>query len=294
MTVELVAVPPILPTPTVELTIPDSVDDMVAGLDLLGHGLVAGGWATAATVFAWTEPTAGGRPKSGDKSSLLTISDFAALGIRGLSSRDTVRAYRERWEDAISAGEASPVRPGERVALPSADFKPADKSTHVAANSGDNEWYTPQAYIDAARDVMGGIDLDPASSDVANEIVGAKVHHTADCDGLSYPWRGRVWMNPPYAQPLIGQFVGKLCDEVANGNVSQAIVLVNNATETNWFQRMPEVAKALCFPSGRVKFWHPDKVSAPLQGQAVIYFGDNVKAFCSRFAEFGFTAAVIG
>ena len=43
------------------------------------------------------------------------------------------------------------------------------------------------------------------------------------------------------------QFCGKLCEEVANGNVSEALVLVNNATETVWFQRMPEVAKAICW-----------------------------------------------
>jgi hypothetical protein len=70
--------------------------------------------------------------------------------------------------------------------------------------------------------------------------------------------------------------------------------LVNNATETVWFQRMPEIAKAICFPSGRVKFWHPERESAPLQGQAVLYFGEHVREFCAEFAEFGFTVAIVG
>lgn len=164
---------------------------------------------------------------------------------------------------------------------------------HVSQNSGDNEWYTPAEYLDAARLVMGGIDLDPASSETANSIVNAAKFYTAKDDGRAQEWAGRVWMNPPYAQPLVSEFSEKLASSVEAGTVSQSVVLVNNATETQWFQRMVSVSAAICFPLARIKFWSPSKdTAAPLQGQAFLYSGANVDQFCGVFTNFGFIAVV--
>ena len=162
------------------------------------------------------------------------------------------------------------------------------KLPHVARNSGENEWYTPPEFIEAAKVVLGTIDLDPASSLLANRVVGANVIFTKDDNGLTKPWSGNVWMNPPYAQPLCARFCERVSDAYDNGEISSAIVLVNNATETQWFQRMLGSAKAVCFPKGRIRFLDPDgKPGAPLQGQAIVYFGESGDMFRQTFGQVG-------
>jgi hypothetical protein len=56
--------------------------------------------------------------------------------------------------------------------------------------TGNNEYYTPAIYVDAAREVMGGIDLDPASCEVAQKTVRATAYYTQDDCGLSKDWHG--------------------------------------------------------------------------------------------------------
>jgi ParB family chromosome partitioning protein len=139
---------------------------------------------------------------------------------------------------------------------------------------------------------MGSIDTDPASSDIANKVVDASEYFTKEMDGLYLKWRGNVWMNPPYAQPLINQFAEAVSQKLESGEIDQAIILVNNATETQWFQRMAGVASAVCFPKSRIKFLDPSgKPGAPLQGQAIIYFGNCPKLFRQEFSTYGATFA---
>lgn len=160
---------------------------------------------------------------------------------------------------------------------------------HVANNSGNNEWYTPAPIIEAARQAMGQIDVDPASSEIANRTVKAEKFYTAEQDGLKQEWRGQVWMNPPYAQPLIADFASTLAAKYRAGEVSEACVLVNNGTETAWFQTLLDVSSAVCLIKTRVKFIDPEgkPSGAPLQGQAVIFLGDEPSRFSEAFSTFG-------
>ena len=59
---------------------------------------------------------------------------------------------------------------------------------HRAQGSSENEWYTPPECLKAVYDVLGSIDLDPASSDAAQKIVRAKAYFTKEQDGLKQDW----------------------------------------------------------------------------------------------------------
>jgi phage N-6-adenine-methyltransferase len=220
----------------------------------------------------------------------------AAVKVRDEAPPEVVQAVQAGAMSVSLAAEVADLPPEVQEVVAAAPVEQMRevareevKRAHVANNSGNNEWYTPAEYITRARQVMGGIDLDPASSEVANRTVGATRFYTAEQDGLTLPWRGRVWMNPPYAQPLIGHFCEALAAAYSAQEIEQAVVLVNNATETQWFQTLLRYASAVCFPKGRVRFLDPEgkPSGAPLQGQAVLYFGQNTREFAQAFDSLG-------
>jgi ParB family chromosome partitioning protein len=199
---------------------------------------------------------------------------------------EAIKAH-EKWEEEA---KVKPLAVPPEPPLPTADDIQKAKA-HVSHNSGQNEWYTPPEFIESARNVFSGkIDCDPASCEIANATVQALVYYTKEDDGLSQKWRGNVWMNPPYAQPLISQFSDAVADKYLAKEIKSAIVLVNNATETAWFQRMVESSTAICFPKARIKFMDPqgNRTGAPLQGQAILYMGSKANKFVLEFCKYGF------
>jgi len=158
--------------------------------------------------------------------------------------------------------------------------------------TGNNEWHTPARYIELARKVLGKIDLDPATTEIAQRTVRAAEYFTfksADDNGLTKPWPGRVWLNPPYSPKEIAAFVAKLCAEYGTGRTTAAIVLTHNYTDSAWFQMMARLASAICFTDHRVRFEDPDGVPcAPTQGQAFFYLGKSgVAKFEGAFSAIG-------
>ena len=102
----------------------------------------------------------------------------------------------------------------------------------------------------------GTIDIDPASSAIANKTVQAPEYYTKENSGLDVDWHGNVWLNPPYAQPLISLFCEKLINSCET--INQACVLVNNATETGWGNSLLSGCDAVCFVKGRIKYIDED------------------------------------
>jgi ParB family chromosome partitioning protein len=166
---------------------------------------------------------------------------------------------------------------------------------HLARST---EWYTPARYITAARRVMGAIELDPASCELANQVVRAERYYDQAHNGLQQPWQTRsLWLNPPYCKSggVSNQEVWtcKLIAEYEAGHVEQAILLVNAATETRWFHRLYQYP--VCFTNHRIHFYsdqsHRDW---PTVGQAFVYFGLAIEQFTLVFSQFGTIVRRVG
>ena len=170
--------------------------------------------------------------------------------------------------------------------------------THKRYWKGEEEWYTSSNIVEGAFDVMGGIDLDPASNPVANKYVKADKFFTKDDDGLEQDWYGRVFMNPPFTKDVINKFTGKLITEYEQGNVTEAILLVESSNQPLWFSDLVMACDAYYMHtdrSGRFYYWNPNE-DEDQRGQSrgyLFYFGGNVDKFVEVFKSTGVISKVI-
>lgn len=161
--------------------------------------------------------------------------------------------------------------------------------TKLKAGRDSDSWYTPSEYIESARQVLGTIDLDPFSSQLANQIVKATKYHSEDDSSLDVDWLANtVWMNPPYG-PLCTAATDKFIEQFTKKNFTEGIILVNNSTDTKWFKRLAEHATAWCFTDHRIGFNAPDgkSLGGNTRGQVFIYFGPNIPKFKQVFTQHG-------
>lgn len=161
--------------------------------------------------------------------------------------------------------------------------------------SKSNEWYTPSRYVEAAREVMGGIDLDPASCKKANETIKAAIYYTKEQNGLAQEWHGRVWLNPPYGytnnKSNLSLFTYRLIREYRIGNVEQGILLSTVRTDTDWFFQLLDFP--VCFSK---KIYFEGKIPNPktynkkyshFHGTIFVYLGKNEEKFIEVFSRLG-------
>lgn len=215
------------------------------------------------------------------------VAPVAIASISGL----TQKATQQLAESLESANERVREQAKNAITEMVAGEEPAKamKRAHAMYNTGENEWYTPADLVECARKLLGTIDLDPASSQMANETVQAVTWYGVEQDGLTQAWSGNVWMNPPYARGLIERFIDRLVTAHLAGDVPEALVLVNNATDTRWFHQMQSVPDRHTLAlSYRVRFVSPEgRDPNAMQGQVIVYLGQRRQEFADAFRDHG-------
>ncbi len=169
----------------------------------------------------------------------------------------------------------------------------ASSLVHLMSKS--DQWLTPPSVIDAARRTLGGsITTDPATCVQANAWIRAENWYTIDFDGLhpDYPWRGTVWLNPPYGRGdhSAGAFARRLVAELKTGAVTAAITCLNvNSIGSLWFGKVWDHAAVHLIWRGRIDFIKPagEDDSSPSKGTILSYFGPDPDTFCREFAQSG-------
>lgn len=118
-----------------------------------------------------------------------------------------------------------------------------------------SEWYSPGYIRDVALDWMGGIDLDPASSPIANAHIGAGCFYGPDDNGLVLPWAGRVFNNPPTPPRA---FWERTVENFRNRTVEQVFYLAYSveslSASQSWSNGVGMTAFSFCIPKKRIRF----------------------------------------
>lgn len=163
----------------------------------------------------------------------------------------------------------------------------SDNAQAINQDSGNYEYYTPPEIVEAAREVMHGIFLDPASSYQANKKIRALLWYGEKENGLDQEWIGRVWMNHPFSRINNPLWINKLISEYKKGNVKEACCITYAATSEVWFQPLLQFPQ--CFLSPRTNYYLPDgtKKKGVTKGSVVTYLGPNILNFRRVFSDLG-------
>ena len=148
------------------------------------------------------------------------------------------------------------------------------------------ELYTPADIAERARNILGGIDLDPASDATGRSCIDAAAIFTADDDGLSQPWHGTVWLFPPSGRPR-AVWVGKLLHEYRLGRVTAALFYDAFDARAPWFQHIAREA-SICFP-GPLRALSEDGtlIGRSRHGALFCYLGPDAERFEAYAGDLG-------
>ena len=139
-------------------------------------------------------------------------------------------------------------------------------NTDVMFSSATDNWSTPQDFFDKLNDEFH------FALDVCADENNHKCEHyyTKEIDGLSRPWIGTIWCNPPYGRK-IGEWVRRayISSQIGSATV---VMLLPARTDTRWFHDYiyNKSNIEIRFIKGRLKFGGC-KNSAPFPSMVVIF-----------------------
>lgn len=219
----------------------------------------------------------------GDPRVALPRSERQIRPLAGLPADQQCEIWREvSQEHAIVTGKQIEEKVKSLSEYHDKAIEEATRNGNIHFNSESYEWYTPHHIIDATLSVLEQIDLDPCSNSNINPNIPAFKHFTKVENGLSLPWHGRVYLNPPYGKE-IKSWVQKLNEHYAKSDICEAIALLPARTDTEWFYYLREYPR--CFLKGRLNFSNHEN-TAPFPS-VVFYLGGKIERFKQGFAELG-------
>lgn len=119
-----------------------------------------------------------------------------------------------------------------------------------------DSWSTPQSERVFVMEVFAGIpDLDVAAT--KNTAFGLQ-YYSRRKSGLVHPWRGRVWLQPPYSTlaDWIERAAG-IAESMAPGERTSILGLFPVRTGRSYWRSVDATATAVYFPRGRIRFVDP-------------------------------------
>ena len=151
---------------------------------------------------------------------------------------------------------------------------PETKPGTFEHQSDESDWMTPPWIVSSIRATFGGkIDLDPASSDMANEnFVKAETYYTEEINGLTTDWFGNVFLNCPWGYTMRhGKqkssqmvWIDVAREQLARCEVNAVVTINQAAVSQSWFEYLLQKG-LVCFPRRRISFMSPETLK-PVSG----------------------------
>jgi len=152
-----------------------------------------------------------------------------------------------------------------------------------------NEWSTRPKHIALAKEVLGPIELDPATNKQAQKYIQAKTFYTINDDGFNKAWiAATLWLNPPFGtkKPTAHDWILKAAAEYDAGNIGAGILLVRGDSKG-----LKELEKrfACCNPHNRIAFIdiNGQEQGNPPPGCRFFYMGSDKEKFKAVFSRIG-------